>query len=202
MRLTAEMMRDNALFAAGILKNEIGGKSIKPYQPAGLWEINNTSYKPDSSDIVYKRSMYIVVKRSVLNPTLGTFDGSSRSSCEIRRQKTNTPLQALVTQNDPTYLEASKILGEQMAAIHDERTAIISTYRKLTGKLLNAKELGILLDLQRKQIAKFQTNTSKMIGWQKAGFYKLNPTLDPVKIVANAVVANVIMNSDACLTKR
>jgi Protein of unknown function (DUF1549)/Protein of unknown function (DUF1553)/Concanavalin A-like lectin/glucanases superfamily/Planctomycete cytochrome C len=202
MRLTAEMMRDNALFAAGILKNEIGGKSIKPYQPGGLWEINNTSYTPDSTDIVYKRSMYIVVKRSVLNPTLATFDGSSRSSCEIRRQKTNTPLQALVTQNDPTYLEASKILGEQMAAIPDERTAIISTYRKLTGKLLNAKELGILLDLQRKQIAKFKANAAKTIGWQKAGFYKLNPALDPVKIVANAVVANVIMNSDACLTKR
>lgn len=201
-RLTAEMIRDNALFAAGILKNEIGGKSIKPYQPAGLWEINNTSYIPDSTNDVYKRSMYIVAKRSVMNPTLATFDGSSRSYCETRRQKTNTPLQALVTQNDPTFLEASKILGEQMAKENNVKQSIINTYRKLTGKTPTEKELNILIDFQNKQVQKFSTNKSKIIGWQNAGFYKLDKSIDPIKIIANANVASLIMNSDASLIKR
>ncbi len=202
LRLSAEMIRDNALFACGILNTNIGGKSIMPYQPAGLWEINNTTYTPDSTNDVYKRSMYIVAKRSVMNPTLATFDGSARSYCELRRQKTNTPLQALVTQNDPTFLEASKILGEQMAKQNNIQLAIVDCYRKLTGKKPSANELKILVEFQEKQFQKFSKNNSKTIGWQKVGFYKIDPQIDPSKIIANASVASLIMNSDACLIKR
>ncbi|HTF16479.1 MAG TPA: DUF1549 domain-containing protein, partial [Chryseolinea sp.] len=93
-RLSAEMIRDNALAASGLLTKQIGGKSIKPYQPEGLWEINNTRYVPDTGKAVYKRSLYVIVKRTVPNPTLATFDAPSRSYCLVRRQKTNTPLQS------------------------------------------------------------------------------------------------------------
>ncbi len=110
-RLSAEMMRDNALAASGLINRELGGLSIKPYQPDGLWRINGATYVPDSGDKVYKRSLYVMIKRSVPNPTLGTFDATSRSFCTVRRQKTNTPLQALVTLNDPTFVEAARVLG-------------------------------------------------------------------------------------------
>jgi hypothetical protein len=128
-RLTAEMIRDNALFASGLLNEKIGGKSIKPYQPSGLWEINNTHYVADSTDEIYRRSLYVLIKRSVPNPTLSTFDAPDRSNCTSRRQMTNTPLQALITLNDPTFLEASLVLGEQL---NGTSRSIKSNHRNLS----------------------------------------------------------------------
>src|SRR5690606_24638926 len=107
----------NALLAGGLLNKTTGGKSVKPYQPAGLWEINNTSYTADTGNLVYRRSLYVLVKRSVPHPTLATFDAGSRSYCVVRRQQTNTPLQALVTLNDPTFLEAAKAMGMDMLSV-------------------------------------------------------------------------------------
>ncbi|WP_341225056.1 DUF1553 domain-containing protein [uncultured Arcticibacterium sp.] len=201
-RLTAEMMRDNALAASGLLKEDIGGKSVKPYQPDGLWEINNTTYTADTTDAVYRRSLYVLIKRSVPNPTLATFDGNSRSYCVIRRQKTNTPLQALVTLNDPTYVEASKVLGEQMCKISDPKKAISTAYMKLTGKSPQAEELEILLDVRNKEIENFKKHPAKTKGWLQAGYYQVDKNMEPYLIASNAVVANLIMNSDATLMKR
>jgi hypothetical protein len=201
-RLSAEQIRDNALMASGLLNPKIGGKSIKPYQPAGLWEINSANYEADTTDAVYRRSLYIVVKRSVPNPTLATFDAGSRSYCMVRRQKTNTPLQALVTLNDPTFIEASKVLGEQMCKIPDAPKAIAMVYRKLTGLQPSKAELALLLKMQRAQQEKFQQHPEKAKGWLGAGLYKLDSKLDQATLAANAVVANTIMNSDATLSKR
>ncbi|AEE50242.1 DUF1553 domain-containing protein [Haliscomenobacter hydrossis] len=201
-RMSAEMIRDNALTASGLLNKKIGGKSIKPYQPQGLWEINSANYAQDTTDAVYRRSLYIVVKRSVPHPTLATFDAGSRSYCVVRRQKTNTPLQALVTLNDPTFLEASKVLGVQMCNMPDARKAIVEVYRRLTGRQPAADEVELLLGLQKKQREKFQQNPEKTRGWLNAGLYKVDPTLDVALLAANAVVANTILNSDATLTRR
>lgn len=201
-RMSAEMIRDNALMASGLMNMKIGGKSIKPYQPAGLWEINNTSYTQDQGADVYRRSLYVVVKRSVPNPTLATFDASSRSYCVIRRQKTNTPLQALVTLNDPTFLEAAKVLGEQMAKVKDSRVAIGQTYRKLTGRSAQRNELDMLSTLQQMELKKFRTHPDKQNGWLHAGQYEVDKSMDTALIAANAVVASTILNSDATLTKR
>jgi hypothetical protein len=201
-RMSAEMIRDNALMASGLMNMKIGGKSIKPYQPEGLWEINNTSYTQDQGDAVYRRSLYVVVKRSVPNPTLSTFDASSRSYCVIRRQKTNTPLQALVTLNDPTFLEAAKVLGEQMAKVPDSRSAIGQTYRKLTGRSAQRNELDMLSALQQMELKKFRNNPEKQNGWLHAGQYQVDKAMDTALIAANAVVASTILNSDATLTKR
>ncbi|PSR55486.1 hypothetical protein AHMF7605_19225 [Adhaeribacter arboris] len=201
-RLSAEMMRDNALVASGLLNTKIGGKSIKPYQPEGLWEINSMTYQPDSTAEVYRRSLYVVVKRSVPNPTLATFDAPTRSSCMVRRQRTNTPLQALVTLNDPTFLEAAKVLGERMSKEANSRQAIIQTYRSLTGRTPQEPEITLLLSLQENQYKKFKNKESKTQGWLKAGLYAISKKLDPAQVAANAVVASTILNSDATLTKR
>jgi hypothetical protein len=201
-RLTAEMIRDNALLASGLLNDKIGGKSIKPYQPEGLWDINGATYKPDSSDQIYRRSLYIVVKRTVPNPTLGTFDASQRSSCIVRRQSTNTPLQALVTLNDPTFLEAAKKLGEQMCSDADVKKSIEKTYQKLTGKQPSEAEIKLLMDLREKEYQKFKAEPDKSKGWLSAGLSKTNPNLEATALAANAVVASTILNSDAALTKR
>ena len=201
-RMTAEMIRDNALMASGLINRKIGGKSIKPYQPEGLWSINSSNYKPDSGDAVYRRSLYVIVKRSVPNPTLSTFDATSRSFCVVRRQKTNTPLQALVTLNDPTFNEAVKVLGEQMSKMTDEKKAIILTYRKLTGRKPAQKEIELLLSLQKNQQKKFLEHPEKAVGWLGAGQYVVDENLDKSMIAANAVVASTILNSDATLTKR
>jgi Protein of unknown function (DUF1553)/Protein of unknown function (DUF1549)/Concanavalin A-like lectin/glucanases superfamily/Planctomycete cytochrome C len=201
-RLTAEMIRDNALFASNLLNLKIGGKSIKPYQPPGLWEINNTSYIADSTDEIYRRSLYVLIKRSVPNPTLSTLDAPDRSNCTLRRQKTNTPLQALVTLNDPTYLEASKVMGRQMAGHEDRSKAITEVYRKLTSRIPNDKELNLLLTMQEEVYEKFKLHPEKAKGWLNAGMYKINPSLDSIRIAANSIVASTIFNSDASLIKR
>lgn len=201
-RLSAEMIRDNALAASGLLNRTIGGKSVKPYQPAGLWQINNATYVPDTGTAVYRRSLYLLVKRSVPNPTLSTFDGNSRSYCVVRRPTTNTPLQALVTLNDPTFVEASLALGERMAEIKDIRKAISDTFRKLTGRKPSQKELDLLADLRTRQLQRFISQPEKAEGWVNAGQSGIERTRNKLVIAANAVVASTILNADATLTKR
>jgi hypothetical protein len=202
VRMTAEMIRDNALKASGLLNNKIGGKSVKPYQPDGLWEINNTSYKADSGDAVYRRSLYVIIKRSVPNPTLSTFDAPSRSYCIARRQRTNTPLQALVTLNDPTFTEAAKVIGESITKQQNTKAAIGLAYRQLTGITPTSKQIALLSALQQTEYNKFKANPTKIKGWINAGLYKINTTLDPYWVAANSIVASTILNSDATITKR
>jgi hypothetical protein len=196
------MIRDNALMATGLLNLAIGGKSVKPYQPDGLWEINNASYTRDSGSAVYRRSLYVIIKRSVPDPTLATFDAPSRSYCITRRQKTNTPLQALVTLNDPTYIEAAAVMGQQMARQPDSRQAITSAYRKLTGRVPSPQELDLLEDLKKEEEKKFRQHPEKTKGWLHAGQFTAPAGADTVRMAANAVVASTILNSDASLTKR
>ncbi|MCF0069109.1 DUF1553 domain-containing protein [Dyadobacter sp. CY261] len=201
-RMSAEMIRDNALLASGLMNKKIGGVSVKPYQPEGLWSINNTNYTPDSGIAVYRRSLYVIVKRSVPNPTLSTFDATSRSFCVVRRQKTNTPLQALVTLNDPTFVEAMAVLGEQMTRIPDERQSVTTAYRKLTGRKPPVTEVDLLLALRKTEEDKFRKDPKKTAGWLHTGQHKPDKMLDPALLAANTVVASTILNSDASLTKR
>lgn len=201
-RLSAEMIRDNALAASGLINTSIGGKSVKPYQPEGLWSINNTEYEGDTGKAVYRRSLYVLVKRSVPNPTLGTFDAPSRSYCIARRQKTNTPLQALVTFNDPTFIEASCVMGEFMTKAASDTAAIVDIYRKLTGRNPKSSEIALLQELKENELKKFKANPSRIKGWITAGQHRVDALLDPASVAANAVVANTILNSDAFLTKR
>lgn len=201
-RLTGEMLRNNALAASGLMNYTIGGKSVKPYQPTGLWKINGASYEEDKGEKLYRKSMYTIWKRSVPHPTIATFDAPERSFCAVRRQATNTPLQALVMLNDPTYVEASRVLGHSMLSYSDTKEAIAAVFKKLTGRNILKEELGILLDLQKEEYGKFKLNKQKTIGWLNTGEFRISNSDDGALVAANAVVASTIMNSDATITKR
>ncbi|CAM4310965.1 DUF1553 domain-containing protein [Zobellia nedashkovskayae] len=201
-RLSGEMLRDNALYASGLLNETIGGESVRPYQPDGLWKVNGGTYVQDGEEGLYRRSMYTIWKRTVPNPTISTFDAPTRDLCTSRRQKTNTPLQALVILNDPTYIEASRVLGKQITEAKDVRTGIAMTFKKLAGRNITDKELEVLSELQSTEYQKFKQNIEKTKGWLQTGAFKISETDDKASIAANAVVASTIMNADASITKR
>jgi cytochrome c553 len=201
-RLTAEMLRDNALAASSLINLKIGGPSVYPYQPEGLWRINGSEYKQDTGSNLYRRSLYTVWRRSAPNPTQATFDVGIRTSCIVGRQKTNTPLQALVTLNDPTFVEAAKVIGEQITEATNVQQGIIDAFRKLTGRRPSGKELALLLELREKEYRKFKQENKKTKGWLTTGEYKIKSSLDAAQVAANAVVANTIINTDAVITKR
>ncbi len=201
-RLTGEMLRNNALAASGLMNHTIGGKSVKPYQPKGLWKINGATYQEDKGEKLYRKSMYTLWKRSVPHPTMSTFDTPERSFCAVRRQTTNTPLQALVMLNDPTYVEASRVLGNSMLAYTDPKEGISNIFKKLTGRNILEKELQLLLEMQQNEYKKFRSNRSKAQGWLNSGEFRVSHQEDEALIAANAVVASTIMNSDATITKR
>lgn len=201
-RMTGEMLRDNALAASGLLNEKIGGESVKPYQPAGLWKVNGAKYEQDSGEKLYRRSMYTIWKRSVPHPTLSTFDAPARDVCTIRRQETNTPLQALVLLNDPTYIESARVLGKKITDSANHEQGIKYVFQSLTGRKPTHDELKLLLELKETEYKKFSSNTSKMEGWLNTGEFRLAENEDKALIAANAVVASTIMNMDATITKR
>lgn len=201
-RLSGEMLRDNALFASGLLNETIGGESVHPYQPPGLWRVTGDTYPQGEGEELYRRSMYTVWKRAVPHPTISTFDVPSRDLCTTRRQETNTPLQALVLLNDPTFTEAARVLGKKMMEYDSIDEGISKTYKKLTGRSIKQEELAILSDLQNSELEKFQNNKAKAQGWISVGEHKVDPEDDIALVAANAVVASTIINSDAFITKR
>jgi hypothetical protein len=202
VRLQAEMIRDQALAASGLLHREVGGKSVFPYQPEGLWKVNGANYPQATGKNLYRRSLYTVWKRSIHHPTMAIFDAPDHSVSVSKRQETNTPLQALALLNDPTFVEASKVLGEQMTLFSDPNQGIATAFRKLTGRNPLEKELQILMDLRDKEYQKFKTDPAKLKGWLTTGEYQISSNLDPSLVAANAVTASAILNSDAFLTKR
>lgn len=201
-RLSGEMLRDNALFASGLLNEKIGGKSVSPYQPPGLWKVNGDTYHEGTGEDLYRRSMYTIWKRTVPHPTLATFDAPTRDLCTTRRQETNTPLQALVLLNDPTFIEAARVLGKKMATYNDIDEAISKAFRKLTGRTIHANELELLKGLQETELEKFREYKGKADGWISLGENQLGVNDDRALVAANAVVASTIINSDAFITKR
>ena len=202
MRLSSEMIRDNALSASGLINKKIGGESVYPYQPEGLWAMNFDPYPQDSGDKLYRRSLYTMWRRSNPNPTLSIFDQPDRNLCTVKRQKTNTPLQALVLLNDPTYLEATKVIGEKMTRFGNFKEGIIEAFKLLTGRSPKNKEVSLLLELAEKEYQSTKSNPEQAAGWLSAGQYQIDPALDKFKIMANTVVASVILNSDATIMKR
>ncbi|MEM9143980.1 MAG: DUF1553 domain-containing protein, partial [Bacteroidota bacterium] len=201
-RLSGEMLRNNALAASGLLNRTIGGPSVRPYQPKGLWKINGGTYREDKGEKLYRKSMYTIWKRSVPHPTIATFDAPDRSICAVRRQETNTPLQALVLLNDPTYIEAARILGQQMAEEKTIEKGIAKVFRKLTGRQIRRDELQLLKTLQNEELAHFKQNPARAKGWLHTGESRLDSKQDAMGIAANAVVASTILNLDATITKR
>ena len=201
-RLPAEMIRDNALAAAGLLDPRIGGRSVKPYQPEGLWRMNNAVYEQDSGGDLYRRSLYVFWKRTVPHPTLATFDQPNRNECTVGRQETNTPLQALVLMNDPAFVEAARVLGTQITAATDRASALRDVFTHLCGRPPTEEELSVLQQVRRNELGVFTDHPAKATGWLTAGHTRPPAHLDPAAVAADAVLASVILNSDAAITKR
>jgi hypothetical protein len=203
LRLSAEVVRDQALAASGLLVKKIGGESVKPYQPEGLWAVNNAVYEPDSGEKLYRRSLYTFWKRTNPPPSLNTFDAPSRSFCVVQRQQTSTPLQALVLLNDPQFVEAAKVLAEKATRQHPATgERLLYMYRLLTGRKPTEKEQAILQKLYQSEYEKFTKYPDKMKGWLTAGEYRFVQPTDEAALAAGTVTASTIMNSDAFITRR
>lgn len=202
-RLSAEMLRDNALAASGLLVRKIGGESVKPYQPEGLWRFNGGHYQADSGDKLYRRSLYTFWKRTVPPPTMNTFDAPDRSYCVVRRQKTSTPLQSLVLLNDPQFVEACRALAARVMQEKTEREdRLIHLYRLLTARRPSVDELALLAGFFEKQQADFAGAPEKMEGWLTEGEYEPPAELPRETLAAYSVAASMVLNSDAVVMKR
>ena len=185
-RMPAEMVRDNALAISGLLSKKIGGPSVYPYQPEGLWKevalgvyFTAQEYTPGSGEDLYRRSMYTVWKRTVPPPSLVTFDAPDREKCLSRRSRTNTPLQALVLINDPTYVEAARALAERMLKEggRDLAQRIRYGFRLATARVPSSPELNILLDAARQQLRDYRKDKKAATALMVVGESGYNGTL-------------------------
>ena len=209
-RLSAEMIRDNALAASGLLVRKIGGESVKPYQPDGLWiDLGNFShklltYKQDKGDKLYRRSLYTFIRRTSPPPYMTTFDVSSRDKCIVQRENTNTPLQALNLMNDPQFVEAARVFAENMQKEAGQNLAeqINFAFRRATGRAATEKEIAILSDLFETEKARFTQSPKQAKEILAVGEYPQDSSLDPIETAALAVVANTILNHDEAYMKR
>ncbi len=207
-RMPAEMIRDHALAASGLLVDDIGGPPAKPYQPEGLWKElatrNATEYKQDQGDNLYRRSMYTIWKRTTPPPSMMSFDTSERNVCTVRRQSTSTPLQALVLLNDPQYVEASRLLAERL--LREEqggaRAQIALGYRLLTSRLPDDEEVELLAGLYEEELNAFGADRKSALDLLSVGEYPRDERFDPAQLAALTVVANTIMNFDEAVIKR
>ena len=208
-RLAAEQIRDGALAASGLLVRTVGGPSVYPYQPPGLWEAlatrNATKYEQGKGADLYRRSLYTVWKRSSPPPSAISFDAAERLFCTVSRQRTNTPLQSLVLLNDPQYLEASRVLG----AAHDRprvgrrsRDRITFAFRLLTSRRPDGRELELLEKLYTETRAEYRRDRKAALELLSVGESRRDPTLDPADLAASTLVATTIMNFDAAVYKR
>lgn len=209
-RLTAEAVRDNALAASGLLNDSIGGKSVFPYQPKGLWEemaygdvYSAQSYTQSTGRDLYRRSMYTFWKRTVPPPSLTTFDAPDREKCTARRSPTNTPLQALALLNDPTFLESARVLAERSVkeggATNDKR--IRYAFRLATARPPSAEELKILDRLYREELQHYRQNKNDSEKLLRIGESPLKIKADPGELAALTMVASTILNMDETITK-
>lgn len=208
VRMDAEMVRDLVLSSSGLLKTTIGGPSVKPYQPPGLWEMATSgrgilaSYKQDHGDQLYRRGMYTFIKRTVPPPSMMIFDASNRDQCEIKRSRTNTPLQALIMMNDPTVLEASVAMTDLLIQKKEApQAAVKNAFVRIVNRQPDKKELEILMQYRDDQEAYFKANPATVEKVTKTGGeYKLrNP---PVPEMAAMIrVVQVIYNMEEAITK-
>jgi hypothetical protein len=208
LRLDAEVLRDQVLAVSGLLKRNIGGASVKPYQPTGLWNVvaitsSNTSvFKRDSGDALYRRSLYTFWKRTSPPPTMAAFNAPTREQCTVRRERTNTPLQALVLMNDPQFVEAARHLAERALdrQKNDRSRAKWMLETVLIRPAQNAEVMGLAITAAEfLAIFKLQPETAKML--IKTGDSKPDEKLDVLDLAAWTMVANTLMNRDDFINK-
>jgi len=205
-RLLAEQIRDSALAASGLLNRTIGGPSVKPYQPAGLWEQSGTgkTYTQDKGDKLYRRSLYTFWRRTAPPPSMLTFDAVTREVCSAKRESTGTPLQALVLMNDPQIVEAARVLGERLLKEHPERpeARIREVFRALTGRLPDAREVSVLRQLFEEQTEFYRRETGAAEKLLATGESRWDESLPRAEFAATTMLVSAVMNLDEFVTQR
>ncbi len=208
LRLDAEVLRDQALVVSGLLRRQVGGPSVRPYQPAGLWNVvaipgsNTSKFKQDSGDSLYRRSLYTFWKRTSPPPSMAAFNAPTREQCTVRRERTNTPLQALVLMNDPQYVEAARAFAERALRQHEQAEQRVSWM--LTTALVRppAKaDVDTLAEAAAEFQEIFERDTEGAGKLVKTGDSAPDPTLELTELAAWTLVANAIMNRDDFINK-
>jgi len=207
-RIKAELIRDLVLSSSGLLVKTIGGPSVKPYQPEGLWESATTghgilrNYKQDHGPDLYRRGMYTFIKRTVPPPVMWVFDASNRDQCEVTRLKTNTPLQALIMMNDPTVLEASRVLAARLEGQSmDIKEKVIRAFRLIVCRRPNEKEIEVLSSYYISQLNKFKKQQNRAESLLSIGEYPLATNLDKSSVAAWMQVISALYNLEETITK-
>ena len=208
-RMDGEMIRDYALAASGILVPKLGGPSVKPYQPDGVWEAvamigsNTRDYKRDTGENLYRRSMYTFWKRSAPPASMEIFNAPNRETCVVRRERTNTPLQALVTLNDEQFIEANRYLAQRAikegGEKDDDRLDFVA--RRLLCRPLRSEELPIVKSSLAELLAYYAGNVEDAKKLIAVGESKADPAVDPAQLAAWTMVVNELMNLDEVLNK-
>jgi hypothetical protein len=207
-RLSAEVLRDQALSAGGLLKEKIGGPSVRPYQPDGVWDDvsvygNLHNYKHDADPDLHRRSLYTIWKRTAAPPDMTLFDAPSRETCVVRRARTDTPLQALVLLNDETYVEAARGLALRMieAGGKSVKDRIDFAFQTVLGRDPQPNELHILAGEVARHERHYETEPKDAKKLLSIGMLKNDSKLDPAEVAAYTLTASTILNLDETLTK-
>lgn len=207
-RLQAEEIRDNALAIAGLLVNKIGGPSVYPYQPAGVWDEtsvygNMHHYKHATDDGLYRRSLYTIWKRTAAAPDMLLFDMPSREICQVKRARTDTPLQALALMNEVTFVEASRVLAQHMIEQGGATPAsrIDFAYRRALGRDATDAEKAVLIPGLLARLDRYRHDPDAAKKLITEGQTPPDPRADPAELAAYTMTASVILNLDQTITK-
>ena len=208
-RMDAEMIRDQALSISGLLVKDIGGKSVKPYQPAGLWKpvgfggSNTATFKQDSGSALYRRSMYTFWKRTSHPPSMAIFDAPNRETCTVRRARTNTPLQALVLMNDVQFFEAARKFAEKIMKDGGKELneKLSYAYRTVLGRRPTETESNSLINLYNEHLSEFSKNKETAKEILESGESTVDPSLDQTQLASWTMVTHLILNLSETVTK-
>ena len=207
-RLDSEMIRDNALKSSGLLVEKIGGKSVKPYQPEGIWKAvaytgsNTQTFKQDSGEGLYRRSLYTFLKRTAPAPMMSNFDAPNRENCTVSRERTNTPLQALQLMNDVQYLEASRHLAyKALKSTGDDSSKLKTAFRKVTSRFPNSDEISIMSQVLTEHKQHFKANEKEAKELIKHGDSKVPEDIEIDKLAAWTMLCSQLYNLDEAITK-
>lgn len=207
-RLTAEMLRDQALAVSGLLVEKLGGPPVKPYQPPGLWEeiaMGKPKYEQGKGDDLHRRSLYTFLKRTVPPPSMITFDATDRSNCTVRRQATSTPLQALALLNDVQLLEAARFIGARMLREGGAAAAeqVAYGFRLVTGRTPTAREVTALEAGLAEQVEIFTAAVAEAEKLLTLGDAKIaGEPLPSAKLAAATMIASALLNHDEAVMRR
>jgi len=207
-RLDAEVLRDQVLFASGLLLEKPGGRGFKPYQPAGLWEevafqdSTTSKYTQDTTAEIYRRSLYLFWKRTSPHPVMMTFDAPMREMCVVRRARTNTPLQALVTMNEPAFLEAARAFGQRIAKKTGSiESRVVFAFHLAVGRTPKPEETKVFVQAYQRYLDRFESDPVSAMEIVSVGMAPIDASVSKSQLAAWTLVCSTLFNLDEFLTQ-